>query len=90
VVAFNDVDLCLKALAAGYRNLWTPFAEFVHHESVTRGHDRSEENAARLAREEAAMVARWGQRLQGDPYYNVNLTQAREDFALAQVVRESR
>jgi O-antigen biosynthesis protein len=90
VVAFNDVDLCLKALAAGYRNLWTPFAEFVHHESVTRGHDRSEENAARLAREEEAMVARWGERLQGDPYYNVNLTQAREDFALAQVVRESR
>ena len=90
VVAFNDVDLCLKTLAAGYRNLWTPFAEFVHHESITRGHDRSEENAARLAREEAVMVARWGDRLQSDPYYNANLTQAREDFTLAQVVRESR
>jgi GT2 family glycosyltransferase len=90
VVAFNDVDLCLKALAVGYRNLWTPFAEFIHHESVTRGHDRSEENAARLAREEEAMAARWGERLQSDPYYNANLTQAREDFALAQVVRQSR
>ena len=26
-VAFNDVDFCLKVRAAGYRNVWTPFAE---------------------------------------------------------------
>jgi GT2 family glycosyltransferase len=24
-IAHNDVDLCLRALAAGYRILWTPF-----------------------------------------------------------------
>ena len=36
-VAFNDVDLCCKFLAAGYRNVWTPFAELYHHESATRG-----------------------------------------------------
>ena len=25
-VAFNDVDLCLKVLQAGFRNLWTPYS----------------------------------------------------------------
>jgi len=36
-VAFNDVDLCIKVREAGYRNLWTPYAELYHHESVSRG-----------------------------------------------------
>ena len=26
-VAFNDVDFCLRVREAGYRNVWTPFAE---------------------------------------------------------------
>lgn len=34
---YNDVDLCLRAWQAGYRVCFTPFAEMVHHESVTRG-----------------------------------------------------
>lgn len=82
VVAYNDVDLCLKASAAGYRNLWTPFAEFVHHESASRGSDRSVANAKRLAREEAVMIKRWGNCLKSDPFYSANLSHAREDFTL--------
>ena len=35
-IAFNDVDLCLKLAAQGYRCLWTPYAELFHHESKTR------------------------------------------------------
>jgi GT2 family glycosyltransferase len=35
-IAFNDVDLCLKISAQGYRCLWTPYAELFHHESKTR------------------------------------------------------
>ena len=38
-VAFNDVDFCLRLRAAGYRNIWTPYAELFHHESVSRGSD---------------------------------------------------
>jgi GT2 family glycosyltransferase len=38
-VAFNDVDFCLKVREAGYRNLWTPYAELYHHESISRGHE---------------------------------------------------
>ncbi|MBI3156005.1 MAG: glycosyltransferase family 2 protein [Burkholderiales bacterium] len=82
VVAFNDVDLCLKVQAAGYRNLWTPFAELYHHESRTRGADVRPEAAARHDREARVMVARWGARLKADPYYSPNLTLEREDFSL--------
>ena len=35
-VAFNDVDLCLRVGEAGYDNLYTPFAELYHHESVSK------------------------------------------------------
>jgi GT2 family glycosyltransferase len=36
-VAFNDVDLCLKIQQLGFRNVWTPYVEMIHHESVSRG-----------------------------------------------------
>ena len=36
-VAFNDVDFCIRVRERGYRNLWTPFAEVIHHESASRG-----------------------------------------------------
>ncbi|MBI1859565.1 MAG: glycosyltransferase family 2 protein [Deltaproteobacteria bacterium] len=38
-VAFNDVDLGIRLRKAGYRNLWTPYAELYHLESATRGSD---------------------------------------------------
>lgn len=81
-VAFNDVDLCLKVMAAGYRNLWTPFAELYHHESVSRGSDQTPEKRERFERECAVMQARWPDVLARDPYYNPNLTLQREDYSL--------
>lgn len=82
-VAFNDIDFCLKLLRAGYRNLWTPFAEFYHHESASRGSEDTPEKHARFAREIAHMRQAWGPLLDRDPAYNPNLTLAEEDFALA-------
>jgi len=35
-VAFNDVDLCLKVLKAGFFNVWLPHVELIHHESKSR------------------------------------------------------
>lgn len=34
--SFNDVDLAFKALAAGYRIIWTPLAKIYHFESLSR------------------------------------------------------
>ena len=81
-VAFNDVDFCLKVRAAGYLNLWTPFAELIHHESVSRGRDLTPTKARRFADEYATMQRRWGADLLNDPYYSPHLTYDREDFSL--------
>jgi glycosyltransferase involved in cell wall biosynthesis len=82
-VAFNDVDFCLKLREAGYRNLWTPYAELYHHESVTRGHEDSPEKVRRFNLEVAYMRLTWGDALCNDPAYSPNLSLEREDFSLA-------
>lgn len=81
-VAYNDVDLCLKVREAGYRNLWTPYAELYHHESVSRGADNNPKKQARAQRETDYMRRTWGPQLDNDPAYNPNLTLAYEDFSL--------
>lgn len=82
-VAFNDVDFCLKVRAAGYRNVWTPYAEMVHHESATRGDDHAPDKLARFSAEIAFVQQRWGMQLQSDPAYSPNLTAHDEDFSYA-------
>ena len=80
-VAFNDVDLCLRIDAKGYRNLWTPFAELYHHESASRGLEDNPVKQARFASEVEFMCKRWDARLQRDRAYNPNLSLSRP-FAL--------
>ena len=74
--------MCLKVLKAGYRNLWTPYAELYHHESVSRGADNNQEKRKRAAAEADYMRKTWGHILYCDPAYNKNLTLAEEDFTL--------
>ena len=81
-VAFNDVDFCLRLREAGYRNVWTPFAELVHHESASRGVDDSPSKKARAAREIGLLRARWGDLLRYDPFYNPNLSHTAADFSI--------
>ncbi|MGN7726620.1 glycosyltransferase family 2 protein [Luteimonas sp. 22616] len=75
-VAFNDIDFCLRLQAAGYRNIWTPFAELYHHESASRGSEDTDEKKQRFAREVDLMQRRWGSELSSDPAYNPNLSLA--------------
>jgi GT2 family glycosyltransferase len=82
-VAFNDVDFCLKVHAAGYRNHWTPYAELVHHESVTRGYEDTPEKQRRFRSEIETMQQRWAGLIADDPCYSPNLTADAEDFSLA-------
>ncbi|WP_169683935.1 glycosyltransferase [Rhizobium sp. 57MFTsu3.2] len=82
-VAFNDVDFCLKVREAGWRNVWTPFAELYHHESATRGSEDTPQKKERFRGEVMHMLAKWGEKLIMDPAYNPNLTLDREDFSLA-------
>jgi glycosyltransferase involved in cell wall biosynthesis len=82
-VAFNDVDFCLKVKAAGYRNIYTPFATLYHHESVSRGLDDTPEKQARFNSEVDYMQKTWGHLLSEDPAYSPNLTLDQPNFSFA-------
>lgn len=81
-VAYNDIDLCLRVMRAGYRNLWTPYAELYHHESKTRGADDTPAKLARWHAERAVMQSRWSAWIADDPFYSPHLSRTREDLSL--------
>jgi GT2 family glycosyltransferase len=73
----NDIDLCLRCLEAGLRNLWTPDSRLVHLESVSRQNKP-------IGKDETAMWERWEHRFKGgDPWFNPALSLTREDMTLA-------
>ena len=82
-VAFNDVDFCLRLANAGYRNIFTPYAELYHHESASRGYEDTPEKQTRFKKESDYLQATWGDALQNDPAYSPNLTIHKGDFSLA-------
>ncbi len=97
ILAFGDVDLCLRIMQKGYLNVWTPYAELHHYESKTRGYENTPERRKRFRKEVEYFKQRWSDFLhKGDPYYNPNLTLDREDYSLdprknvhpSQLVRE--
>ena len=79
-VAYNDIDLCLKARSAGLKIIFTPHAKLIHQESVTRGFDDTSEKILRLSTELSVMKSRWGQQLEADPAYNPNLSNEKISF----------
>jgi len=82
-ISLNDVDFCLKLREKGYLNVWTPFAELYHYESISRGLDDQGEKAERYNRESEQFRKKWKKVLEkGDPYYNPNFSLDRSDFAL--------
>lgn len=82
-ISLNDVDFCLKLREMGLLNVFTPFAELYHLESVSRGLDNQGEKAARYNDESERFRKKWQNVLEkGDPYYNPNFSLDRSDFAL--------
>jgi glycosyltransferase involved in cell wall biosynthesis len=82
-IAFNDVDFCLRIQERGYLNVYTPYCEAYHYESISRGKEDSPEKVKRFNAEVAYMKERYKKLLlEGDPYYNQNLTLECEDFTL--------
>jgi GT2 family glycosyltransferase len=75
-VDFNDVDYCLKVRAAGYRIVYTPYAELTHHESASFG------NRIQSPQEQRRMQERWGHAVRVDPYYHPELSHSRPDFSI--------
>jgi O-antigen biosynthesis protein len=81
-IAYNDVDLCLKLQAAGWRNVYVPHAVLLHHESKSRGSDVSPEHIERYTRELLVLQERWGTATYEDPLHNPNLDRYSETFVI--------
>lgn len=83
-VNYNDVDLCLRLMQAGYRNLFCPQAVLVHYESKSRGVPVEGQDAYQQWQQERAfMLERWGALLQADPHYSPHLSLVEENLSLS-------
>lgn len=82
-IDFNDVDLCLRLQEKGYRNIFTPFCEAYHYESISRGAAVSDSEMIRFQKEVDYMKLRHAEILSdGDQYYHKNLAVNSEDYQL--------
>jgi glycosyltransferase involved in cell wall biosynthesis len=82
-VTFNDIDFCLRLTQGGYRLVWTPYANLIHHESASRGHQRTREEQEEFQRAVDYMQTTWGAQLMQDPFYNPNLSLNPPGFEIA-------
>jgi GT2 family glycosyltransferase/glycosyltransferase involved in cell wall biosynthesis len=76
-IDYNDIDLCLKLHFAGYRNIFTPYAELYHFEGTSQ--ERNEPTPA----DRLIFEKRWGDQMYNDPFYNPNLTRRELNFGAA-------
>lgn len=89
-VAFNDVDLCFTLYELGYHNVMVNTFHLVHHESLSRGHDESEEDQKRLMRERDILYGRHPRLERKDPYYHPRLNRKRLDTTIRPAFEEGR
>jgi glycosyltransferase involved in cell wall biosynthesis len=82
-VTFNDIDFCLRLTQRGYRVVWTPYANLIHYESASRGHQRMPEEQAEFRHAVDYMQTTWGAELMHDPFYNPNLSLNPPGFEIA-------
>ncbi len=82
-VNYNDVDLCLRLMKAGYRNLYCPDAVLMHHESKSRGAPTEKVAYNQWQSEREAMIQCWGDLLNADPNYSPHLSLVEENLSLA-------
>lgn len=74
-ITYNDVDLCLRITENGYRNIYTPYVQLIHHESVSLGlpSDASKRDIVEYEDAKVRFKARWDGYIHHDPNLNPNM-----------------
>lgn len=92
-VGYNDIDLCLRARAAGKSVIYEPALEAIHHESKTRGRNDDGAKTDWDNGELTDLHEYWGEALQIDPGKNPQWVSAHSwafdgyrDLSLSQVL----
>ncbi len=78
----GDMDLCLRARAAGYLTVWTPHAMLLHEKGATLATSLPKAFAQQRESAQDAMYRRWLPTLANDPAYNRNLSLQSTEFAV--------
>lgn len=78
----GDMDLCLRARAAGYLTVWTPHAVLLHEKGATLTSTPPEGFDQQRERAQDEMYRRWLPALAHDPAYNRNLSLQSTEFAV--------
>ena len=71
-VQFNDVDLEIRVMKAGYYNVFLPMVELYHYESKSRGIDKKKSAVDRYVMEVEHAKSNWADLIEHDPFYNDN------------------
>ncbi len=75
LVVNNDLDYCLRARREGLVSVYTPYAQLIHYEAVSRA-------AMPDTYDTAAFDSEWRELfLAGDPYLSPHLARHQDDFA---------
>ena len=81
-ITYNDVDLCLKLKDAGYRNIYNPCVELIHHESISVGlpdelaggrKKSKRQDNPELVEAKKLLRKRWKKYIEHDPNINSNV-----------------
>jgi GT2 family glycosyltransferase/glycosyltransferase involved in cell wall biosynthesis len=73
-IDFNDIDLCLRLIEAGYRIVYTPYCTLFHFEGA------SAKRVSANPDERKRFIARWPRYMENDPHFNPNFSKRHFDF----------
>jgi O-antigen biosynthesis protein len=83
-VAYNDIDLCIRALKKGLFNVVCQAVTLVHHESVSRGVDAADLATVKRLRDELRRLQEaHPDYYEFDPFHNPNLDPKSPDFEVS-------
>ncbi|MBH1980179.1 glycosyltransferase family 2 protein, partial [Candidatus Saccharibacteria bacterium] len=83
-ITYNDVDLCLRLIEAGYYNLYTPHVRLKHHESLTLGlpEEVARRDTAEFKSAKQQFIERWKKYIDHDPNINAHLDKSNAFYEL--------
>ncbi|HUA13560.1 MAG TPA: glycosyltransferase family 2 protein [Candidatus Sulfotelmatobacter sp.] len=85
-VTYNDVDLCLRLGKKGYRSIYNPSVQLIHHESISVGRpsDKAKRDTKEYDTATELFKKRWQSVIDNDPHLNPNIYR---DNALFEVTK---
>lgn len=81
--ACNDIDFCLRVREAGFRSVFTPYAELYRAKSSPSRRNIKQAEHERMLAGTEFLEKRWSPLMTNDPAYNPNLSLEYSDFSLA-------